>query len=104
IRLVDDPKAPAYRKVDPDASHPHRLKELVTQLNTRLAGGTKVTAFDVQCVRKVYQIDKTKPQYFYKSRFTSPQYSDAFLEWMAEQVRTDHHFFYKARLTSRRGA
>jgi hypothetical protein len=86
IRIVDDPKAPAYRKVDPDKTHPYRLTEVVEQLNKKL-GGKKATSFDIQCVRKSYAVDTGKPQFFHKPRFSSPQYSEAFVEWMTKEHR-----------------
>lgn len=97
IRIVDDPTAPAYRKIDPDKTHPHRQKEVVQLVNQKLSGRKKITAYDVYCVRKVYNIDRTKPNFYYKSKFASPQYSDVFVNWLVEQYEKNPLFFKKAR-------
>jgi len=97
IRIVDDPTAPAYRKIDPDKTHPHRQKEVVQLVNQKLGGTIKVTAYDVFCVRKVHEIDHTKPNFYYKSKFASPQYSDAFVDWLVEQYGKDNMFFVNAK-------
>lgn len=97
IRIVDDLTAPAYRKIDPDQTHPHRQKEIVELVNQRLSGRKKVTAYNVYCVRKVYNIDHTKPNFYYKSKFASPQYSDGFVDWLVDQYEKDNLFFEKTR-------
>jgi hypothetical protein len=45
----------------------------------------KISPFDIQCVRKIHKIDK-KPQFFYKSKFASPQYSLAFVDFLINEV------------------
>ncbi len=96
IRIVDDPAAPAYKKIDPDDTHPYRQKEIVQFVNQRLSGRKTITPYDIQCVRKVYEID-SKPNYYYKSKFASPQYSNAFIDWLVEQFNKDPDFFDKIR-------
>lgn len=95
IRIVDDPTAPTYRKVNPDQTHPHRQKEVVQIVNQKLNGKKTITSYDVQCVRKVYKIDTSKPKFYYKSKFASPQYSDAFVDWIVNQYKKDQLFFDK---------
>ena len=97
IRIVDDPSAPAYRKIDPDHTHPHRQKEVVQLVNERLGGEKHITTFDILCVRKVYKIDQSKPNFYYKSKFMSPQYSDSFVKWLIGQFEKDALFFAGAR-------
>jgi hypothetical protein len=96
IRIVDDPTAPAYRKIDPDKTHPYRQKEVVQFVNQKLNGRKKITSYDIQCVRKVHKID-TKHNFFYKSKFASPQYSETFVGWLIEQYEQDQLFYEKAR-------
>lgn len=96
IRIVDDPSAPVYRKIDPDSTHPHRQKEIVQLVNQKIGEKRKVTPYYVFCLRKLHQID-TKPNFFYKSKFASPQYSDSFVNWLIEQFEKDNQFFDKAR-------
>lgn len=97
IRIVDDPNAPAYQKIDPDRTHPYRQKEVIGLVNEKLGGRKTINAYDVLCVRKIYKIDKTKPQYYYKSKFASPQYSDACVDWLVNCYEEDNLFFDKAR-------
>jgi hypothetical protein len=48
IRLVTDPRAPEYRRLDPNITHPYRLKEVVAEVTKRLGGKTRVNAYNVQ--------------------------------------------------------
>ena len=61
-----------------------------------LLGGHKITAHDVHCVRKAHAVDG-QPTFFYKPQFSSPQYSEAFAEWMVGRFRSDPEFFQKGR-------
>ena len=101
VRLVDDPEAPVYGRLNPDDTHPHRQKEVAKKVSERLAGKRGVSPFEIQCVRKAHKIDETKPQYFHRSKFTSPQYSDAFVDWIVREFDKDYEFFDKARAACR---
>ncbi|HUY35460.1 MAG TPA: hypothetical protein VMV69_22135 [Pirellulales bacterium] len=68
---------------------------MVADVNRRLAG-SKVTGHDVHCVRKAHAVD-TDPNFFYKPQFSSPQYSEAFAQWMIDQYRADGGVFQKSR-------
>jgi hypothetical protein len=82
---------------NPDSTHPHRQKEVVQLVNQRLNGSITINPHDVLCVRKVFKIDESKPNYYYKSKFSSPQYSNAFVDWLVEQYEKDPIFFDKAK-------
>ena len=97
IRIVDESNAPAYRKIDLDHSHPYRQKELIDAVNLRLGGRKKINAYDALCIRKAYQIDETKPQFYYKPKFGTPQYSDVYLEWLVNCYEKNNSFFDNAR-------
>jgi hypothetical protein len=97
IRLTTDPHAPLYGQVDPDQSHPYRQKEVITEVNARL-DGRSVNAFDVLSVRRVHAIsEETRPEFVHVPKFGSPQYSDAFVDWLVEQDERDPEFFTKAK-------
>jgi Putative DNA-binding domain len=100
VRLVNDESAPAFKAVRTDLLYPYRQKELVARVN-KLLGRPKIIAHDVYCVRKAHGVD-SKPTFFYKPQFSSPQYSEAFAEWMIEQYRADPDFFQKAREASKK--
>lgn len=103
IRLVDDPTAPMYRKINPDQTHPYRQKEIVQIVNQKLSGKKTITSYDVQCIRKIYKIDQSKHNFYYKSKFASPQYSDAFVEWIVKQYEKDSSFFDEAKKKCKKG-
>src|SRR5438270_482719 len=97
IRLTTDPHAPLYGQVDPDRSHPYRQKEVIREVNTRL-GEETVNAFDVLSVRRVHAIsEETRPEFVHVPKFGSPQYSDAFVDWLAAEQERDPEFFSPAK-------
>jgi hypothetical protein len=97
IRLTTDPHAPLYGQVDPDQSHPYRQKEVIREVNVRLGEGT-VNAFDVLSVRRVHAItEETRPEFVHVPKFGSPQYSDAFVDWLAAEYQLDPEFFANAK-------
>ena len=95
VRLVNDENAPAFKAMRTDLLYPYRQKELVTRVNSRLQG-IKISGHDVHCVRKAHGIDSNL-NFFYKPQYSSPQYSEAFAEWIAQQHSVDADFFQKAR-------
>jgi hypothetical protein len=97
IRLTTDPHAPLYGQVDPDQSHPYRQKEVIREVNARLGEGA-VNAFDVLSVRRVHAISEdTRPEFVHAPKFGSPQYSDAFVEWLIAERHRDPRFFEQAK-------
>lgn len=97
IRLTTDPHAPLYGQVDPDQSHPYRQKEVIREVNERLGEGA-VNAFDVLSVRRVHHIsEETRPEFVHVPKFGSPQYSDAFVDWLASEHERDSDFFTHAK-------
>lgn len=100
VRLVNDESAPAFKAMRTDLLYPYRQKELVAKVNVLLEG-PRITAHDVHCVRKAHAVDN-QPNFFYKPQFSSPQYSDAYVQWLVHQHRADRDFFQKARDASRR--
>jgi hypothetical protein len=97
IRLTTDPHAPLYGQVDPDQSHPYRQKEVIREVNARLGEGA-VNAFDVLSVRRVHAIsEETRPEFVHVPKFGSPQYSDAFVDWLVGEQQRDREFFTRAK-------
>ena len=97
IRLTTDPHAPLYGQVDPDRSHPYRQKEVIREVNARL-GGAVVNAFDVLSARRVHAIsEETRPEFVHVPKFGSPQYSDAFVDWLVGEHGRDADFFPRAK-------
>jgi hypothetical protein len=99
IRLTTDPHAPLYGQVDPDRSHPYRQKEVIREVNARL-DGRSVNAFDVLSVRRVHAItEESRPEFVHVPKFGSPQYSDAFVDWLIAEDARDPEFFPRAKAT-----
>jgi hypothetical protein len=97
IRLTTDPHAPLYGQVDPDRSHPYRQKEVIREVNARLDDAV-VNAFDVLSVRRVHAIsEETRPEFVHVPKFGSPQYSDAFVDWLIGEHERDSEFFTRAK-------
>ena len=97
VRLVADSTAAPVHRLDPDTTHPYRQKEALLELNRRLGGATIITSHDNLCVRRAYGIDDTRPEFYYCSKFGSPQYSAAYVEWLHSRYQVDSDFFRKAR-------
>jgi hypothetical protein len=97
IRLTTDPHAPLYGQVDPDRSHPYRQKEVIREVNARL-DGFSVNAFDVLSVRRVHKItEESRPEFVHVPKFGSPQYSDAFVDWLVAEQEREPQFFARAK-------
>ncbi len=96
IRITDSKEAPAYRLETPDETHPYRQKEVIETVNERLKD-KQINQYDMLCVRKVYKIDESRPDFYYKPKYGVPQYSEEFVNWLIESFQNDPKFFDKAR-------
>jgi hypothetical protein len=57
-----------------------------------------VNAFDVLSVRRVHAVSEdTRPEFVHVPKFGSPQYSDAFVDWVVGEHEHDAKFFSKAK-------
>ena len=57
-----------------------------------------MNAHDILSVRRAHSVnDDTHPEFMHKMRFGSPQYSDAFVDWIVEQYASEPSFFQQAR-------
>lgn len=95
IRIVSDLSAPAYRKLDPDITHPHRQKEAIFSINDKIKP-KKINAYDILCIRKIHGL-KNKSKFLHKSMFGPPQYSDQFVKWVIEKYAKNPLFFEESR-------
>ncbi len=96
IRIVNDPSAPAFRIVDPNATYPYRQVDVITSLR-KMVPVAAINSYDIQVVRKIYRVDEQE-RFFYRPRFSSPQYSEDFVQWLLQSYSQDPDFFAKARL------
>ena len=95
IRVVTDPRAPAFRVIDYDKTHPYRQKELLAAFRERVPGRS-INQFDLLSVRHTHGID-AKPEFSHKSLFGTRQYSQKFLDWLVREAGADGEFFSNAR-------
>jgi hypothetical protein len=95
VRLVDDPSAPAVARADYDVTHPHRQKDVIAKVNARL-GHEVVNSHAILSVRRVHDTD-ARDDWYHHPRFGTPQYSDAFVEWLISSYESDHGFFDAAK-------
>jgi hypothetical protein len=96
IRITTDPKAPAYRKLSFDETHPYRLKALLKKLNETYGFPRPVSTHDMLCLRRLFSLDSDK-RFCHKPTFGSQQYSDALIEWFAKKVSIDPDFLNNCR-------
>jgi hypothetical protein len=95
VRVVDEPSAPALARTDFDTTHPYRQKDVLRLFNAEVEG-VSINQFDMRCVRRVHGID-ARPEFFHMPRYSSAQYSRAFVDWLIEQHERDPEFFADAK-------
>jgi len=91
VRLVADSDAVGVVLMDPNKTHPYRLKEVVAEVNRRLPEGAAISAYDLLGIRRLYQTDLNRV-YRYKPNTGSGQYSDALVQWIVDQTTSNHAF------------
>lgn len=96
IRLTNDANAPTLSVMQADKLYPYRQKELVKRLAERLEGRVTVSGHDLQCVRRMHQVDDD-PMLSYAAQHSPRKYTEAFVDWLVEQLSADPLFFQKAR-------
>ena len=67
-------------------------------MNRRLPDGVAVSGYDILSIRRVHDIsEETRPEFAHVPKFGSPQYSEAFVDWILEQHGRDPQFLAKAK-------
>lgn len=97
VHLTNDPGAPAYYAVPLDKTHPYRQKEVVREVNAKLAGIKVINSHDLICIRRVYSVQK-EINFCYTQNYASPRYSQQFVDWIVEQYHANAAFFEQTRL------
>jgi hypothetical protein len=99
VRIVADENAPGMRPERADNIWPHRAKDVILRVNRRMTGATKINTYDIQCIRKAFEIEMKRPEFCYRPfALTSPQYSEAFVDWLVAEYALDETFFSRTRL------
>jgi len=97
VRLSDDSSAPIVGRIDPDQTHPFRLKELVQAVNRKLPPGFQINQYDIQAIRNSQNTDQ-KFSFHYHTKYSGHQYSQAFANWIADQYKNNPEIFRASRL------
>jgi hypothetical protein len=97
VRIVSDRAATSARLLDPDVTHPYRQIELLKALNAEIKVDPPITSYDNLSVRRLHKIDESRPDFYYCSKFGSPQYSEDYRRWLIEQLKQHPSFFANAR-------
>lgn len=95
IRITDDPKAAVMGVADPDITHPYRQIDVIREIKSQFPG-IRLTAFDMLSVRQTHSVERDK-KFFYKSKYSSPRYSQAFVDWVLKSYKADKNFFTTAK-------
>jgi DNA-binding XRE family transcriptional regulator len=97
VRLTTNPEAPLVRELDPNQSHPHRQMDVARKVSERLGSNYSVTRYDVYCIRKAHDIEN-KPQFFYKPKHSSGQFSNEFIDWFVDEYKKKPRFVEESKL------
>lgn len=89
------------RPRSPDVTHPYRTKEVIALVNDKLQGSHTINSYDTNCIRKLFKIE-TKPEFYYKDKFSPRRYSSEFVDWIVKQVRKNPEFFSQTRHRAKR--
>jgi len=79
-----------------DQTHPYRQKEVIEAFNNRMADTTRINTHDLLCVRRAHNIHRDL-KYCYNMNWSSPRYTESFVEWLIQSYAEDNQFFEKAR-------
>jgi hypothetical protein len=96
--MTSDPSAVRVAPTNAEEIWPHRLGDVIREVNKQIGPGQRINSFDITCVKAAYDILKKRPEFAYKPhRLSSPQYSTGFIEWLVDQYKKNKNFFAKAR-------
>jgi hypothetical protein len=66
-------------------------------------GASPINGHDITCINKELDLLKNHPEFVYKPhKLASPQYSDAFANWLINEFEKDRQFFTRMRANYRR--
>lgn len=96
--ISTDPKAVSFVPRNAAELWPYRQKDLLGNVNKVLPPEFHVNGYDILCIHKIYDVLNAHPEFAYRSHpMASPQYSDAFVEWIVAQAKKDSQCFHKTR-------
>jgi len=95
VHLTTDPSTQAAIAIDRSKICPHRQKEVLGVLSKRLPNGNAPSSYDLQMLNNLYKISK-KPDFCWVPRFSSKQFSDAYIDWIVQSIQEDPAFIQKS--------
>ncbi len=101
-KVSSDPSAVSFVPRNAAELWPHRQKDLILEVNGRLGTAARINSHDVYCIKTVFDVLKSHPEFSYQSHpLASPQYSNAFADWIVSEYRKDNAFFHRVRTECR---
>jgi hypothetical protein len=98
-QLSNDPKAIKIMPRRAGDFYPHRGVELRERVNGVLEG-TKINSHDIVSVNNAYRVFTDHPEFATKPHEkTGPLYSDQYVEWLVQHIRSNPNFLSDARNT-----
>jgi hypothetical protein len=96
VRVTNDPNATAVVAVDKGRLCPYRQKDVLRRLGERLPGGPMISSHDLVSINSAHNI-QNREEMCWKPDFSAKQYSDAYIDWIIEQIASTPHFLADAR-------
>lgn len=96
VRLTTDKNAPGVVAIDRGVLCPYRQKEVRAELRKRLPDDLVPTTHDLTAINKVYGI-LSKDEFSWRPEHSSPQYSDAYVDWLVQKINDDAKFLSTTR-------
>jgi hypothetical protein len=96
VRLTNDPNAPAVVAVDKGRLCPHRQKDVLRMLRERIPDGPTLTSHDLVSINSAHNV-QDREDLCWKPDFSSKQYSDAYVDWIVDQIQGGPTFLRDAR-------
>ncbi len=93
-RIGNDPNAATFRPDNAEEHWPYRQTQLINRVLRELPDGTIFNGHDILCIRSQHNIQpESRPDLVFKPHANaSPQYSEAFADWIVAQ-QTDNPGF-----------
>jgi len=87
---------------DPDKTHPYRQGNVIELVNQNLGGEKVINSFDIQCIKRVYNVSSQAQFYYMSKLFLSPQYSSQFVDWIVKRATRNPNFFIRTRFKAKK--
>ena len=96
VRVIDNNISMPVNVLNPDATHPYRQKEIINLIKDNTADDIKLNNYDMRVVNEIFKI-KSNIVFCYNPRYSSPQYSQAFVDWVLKKITDNNNFFIQSR-------